>query len=100
MEHVIQFGVTIDDKKIEDTIIEQASNEIKSRIIEEVYKFTKPNWNDDSEFVKMCKKEIKSYMDKNMDKIIDKLIKEMAKNALNRKAVKSTISNIEKEEKE
>ena len=35
-----------------------------------------------------------------MDKIIDKLIKEMAKNALNRKAVKSTISNIEKEEKE
>ena len=96
MEHVIQFGVTIDDKKIEDTIIEQASNEI----IEEVYKFTKPNWNDDSEFVKICKKEIKSYMDKNIDKIIDKLIKEMAKNALNRKAVKSTISNIEKEEKE
>lgn len=96
MEHVIQFGVTIDDKKIEDTIIEQASN----RITEEVYKFTKPNWKDDSEFVKICKNEIKSYMDKNMDKIIDKLIKEMAKNALNRKAVKSTISNIEKEEKE
>lgn len=100
MEHVIQFGVTIDDKKIEDTIIEQASNEIKSRITEEVDKFTKPSWYDDSEFVKICKNEIKSYMDKNMDKIIDKLIKEMAKKALNRKAVKSTISNIEKEEKE
>ena len=87
MEHIVQFGVTIDDEKIEQEVTAQASR----KVLEAVLDFTHSSWNEESKLELVCKKAIKEYMNDHMDEVIDKLVTEMAKAALKRKAIKSAV---------
>lgn len=91
MEHIVQFGVTIDDSQIESMVAKQASEQVLNDIKKEIESFTKGSYYNDSQFELICKDMIKNYMDEHMSEIIDKLIIEMAKNAMRRKAVKSAV---------
>lgn len=89
MEHVIQFGVTIDDDAIQRSVVESATK----RIIDAVERDTKRGYyGQESYLYDLMKEEVKRVIDENKDRIIDKATKELAKNMSKTKAVREALN--------
>lgn len=73
MEHIIQFGVTVDDDKIEKLITEQASK----ALIEQVENFNKRSYYEDGNLDRMFREEVKRFIDYNKDILMDKAVKKV-----------------------
>lgn len=85
MEHIVQFGVTIDDDKIEKMIMDQASRECLKSINDSVSKFTKDSYYSDSRLSAMFKDEVKKVVAENKDQIISEVVKQVSTNLMKTK---------------
>ena len=89
MEHIIQFGVTIDDDKIEKLVMEKASSECLKQVHEATKNYTSRGYYGDSESTldKMFKDEVKRIVDENKESIIEKAVKSVTVNIMKTKAI-------------
>ena len=90
MEHIIQFGVSIDDKAIEDKVIKSATDEVLN-LVRQTAKGGS-GWNSSSYIKELMKEEVKRLVDDNKAEIIDYAIKELTRNMTKTKAVKEAIT--------
>lgn len=87
MEHIVQFGVTVDDTKIEQMIMEQASKECLKQIESAMKDFTRTSYYDSSKLYKMFSAEVKRVVEENKAAIIDKATQQVATNLMKTKAI-------------
>lgn len=86
MEHIVQFGVTIDDDKIENMIMEQASRECLKSVKDSMNEFTKQSYySDSSKLETMFKDEVKKIVSENKDLIISEVVKQVSTNLMKTK---------------
>lgn len=85
MEHIVQFGVTIDDDKIEKMIMEQASRECLKRIKDSTCEFTKDSYYSGSKLQEMFKEEVKKVVSENKEEIIALVVKQVSANLMKTK---------------
>lgn len=90
MEHIIQIGVSVDDKAIEDRVIKAATDEVLDRVKHTAG--SNSSWNSNHYIKDLMKEEVKRLVDENKTEIIDYAIKELAKNMVKTKAVKEAIA--------
>ena len=93
MEHIIQFGVTIDDRKIEEEVIKQATDSIRKKVED----MDRRSWNDDSILSKIAEEEISKYISDHKDEILDKAISKLMANMMKTKVVKAKLNDIKEE---
>lgn len=90
MEHIIQIGVSIDDKAIEDRVIKAATDEVLNLV-----KKTAAGgsvWDSNGFIKELMKEEVKRLVDDNKAEIIANATKELARNMTNTKAVKEAVA--------
>ena len=88
MEHIVQFGVTIDDNAIADRIAQRVANEVKSDIKERVENII--GW--DSHGLKdIMREEVKRQIDDNFDEILKQVIDIVSSNVMRKKAIREII---------
>lgn len=92
MEHILQFGVNIDEQKIIDTATGRASEVITARVQEEIDSYTK-GWSPKLD--NMFREEIKKLIDDHKEQIIEDATKQLAANMAKTKAVKEMIQKLE-----
>ena len=98
MEHIIQFGVSIDEQKIIDVATSKASNEIIAKVNKEIDSYTR-GWQD-TKLDLLFREEIKKVIEANKDKILSDATEKLAYNLARTKVVKeATAKIINKEEK-
>lgn len=85
MEHIVQFGVTIDDDKIEKMIMDQASRECLNNIKNSMKTFTESSYYSPSKLQTMFKDEVKKIVAENKDQIISEVVKQVATNLMKTK---------------
>lgn len=90
MEHIIQFGVTIDDQAIEQKIVQQAS----AAMLEKVSELSKSSWNSPSFLDTIAKQQISDLVLDHRDEIIDKAVNELMSNMMKTKKVKEKLEEI------
>lgn len=93
MEHIIQFGVSIDEGKIIDVATGKAAAEIISRLNKEIDEYTR-GWQE-TKLERLFREEIKKVIDENKDKIIEDATAKLASNMAKTKAVKEMIAKME-----
>lgn len=87
MEHIIQFGVTIDDDKIEQMVLNKASSECLAQVSKATKNFCKDDYYGDSQLKEMFKEEVKKVIDDNKEKIIEQAVKYVTANLMKTKAI-------------
>lgn len=92
MEHIIQFGVSIDEQKIIDTVINKASGEIVAKVQREINNYG-GSW-EHSKLSSLFREEIKKVVADNKDKIIADATQILANNLTKVKAVREATSKI------
>lgn len=105
MEHIVQFGVNIDDRVIEKAVIANAEktiiNDLEKAIANEF--FERPyrssfdrnsNFSDTFGIRYWAKDVFKEFLEDNKEVIIDKAIKELASNMSKTKVVKEKLNKI------
>lgn len=93
MEHILQFGVNIDDEKIAETAIKCATDALMKNMNEILKKYTN-RWVGDSELDIMFRDEIKKILEENKDYIINESIKHLTANMVKTKAVRTAIDEV------
>lgn len=94
MEHIIQFGVTIDEDKIVKMATDRASNAIIADIHKEIDEYTKIRW-DESRLDRIFREECKKVVDENKEHILQEAIARLTYNLSKTKAVKAMIEELE-----
>ena len=84
MEHIIQFGVTIDDDMIQKHIIDKASGEI----IAQVQKDINGSYYEPSLINRLVNKETQEFLEVHKDEIIEQASKKLADRLARTKVVK------------
>ena len=92
MEHIIQFGVSIDEQKIIDTAVGRASGEIIAKVQKEIDAYG-GSW-EHSKLSNLFREEIKKVVEANKDKIIADATKILANNLTKVKAVREATAKI------
>ena len=92
MEHIIQFGVSIDEQKIIDTAINNASREIIASVQHEINEY-KRGWQE-SKLDKLFREEIRKIIEANKDKIIADATEKLAHNLTKVKAVREATAKV------
>lgn len=85
MEHIVQFGVTIDDNKIEKMIMEQASRECLNSVKDSMFEFTKDSYYSGSKLQTMFKDEVRRVVAENREEIIALVVKQVSTNLMKTK---------------
>lgn len=105
MEHIVQFGVNIDDRAIEKAVIANAERKIiddlekaiANEFFERPYRSSfdrNSNFSDTFGLKRWAKDMFKEYLEDNKEVIIDKAIKELASNMSKTKVVKEKLNKI------
>ena len=91
MEHIIQFGVTVDDKRIENEIIKQATDSLMLNIKD----MGKKDWTtNESKLTQIARDIISEYVEKHKDEIIHAAIDKLMINLTKTKKVKDSIEEV------
>lgn len=98
MEHIIQFGVSIDEHKIVETATNEAAKKIIKNIQDEIDKYTN-GWRE-TELDRLFKERIKEVIDENKEEIILNATNQLASNLSRTKAVKEIIKKVKEGEKD
>lgn len=93
MEHIIQFGVTVDDEAIKKEIIKQAANTVTTEIKREL---GIDNYYSDKIIKRMVNNEVTELFNTHKDAIIAEAGKQLAEKLARTKAVKEKILQEEK----
>ena len=95
MEHIVQFGISIDDDKIKQTIennvMKQVAGAIKNDFIKALVG-RKTNYNYTQKIKDMINDNIQDFFEDNKDKIIEITSDKLAEKLAKTKAVKEAIS--------
>ena len=99
MEHIVQFAVSIDDKRIEEICEESAAKQV----IDDIKAFSHGTdyggrINRDPEMLEaMFTTAIKEFVNEHADEIIDMAVAEVSKNFMRTKKAKEASKQLEKE---
>lgn len=96
MEHILQFGVTIDEQKIIDSAISSASKEIIGKVQGEINNYTR-GWQE-TKLDRLFREEIRKVIEANKDKIISDATEKLAYNLSKTKAVKEAMAKLNNKE--
>lgn len=89
MEHIIQFGVNIDDNAIENAVIASATK----AIIEKVEESSRRGWyGQETKLESIMRSEVKRVIEENKDEILNKAIRDLVRNMSRTKAVKDAVN--------
>ena len=90
MEHIVQFGVSIDDEAIQKMVAQKASNEV----IKNIELLTKGGYLGESKLEKMAREQIAQVISDNKDLIIDKAVKTVCDNIRNSKRYRDALVDV------
>lgn len=91
MEHIIQFGVTIDESEIIKRVKEIAAQKVLEKVQKEIDSYTR-GWS--SLLDEMFEKEVKRTIDENKDEIIKRSVDNLTKNMTRTKMVKEKMEKL------
>lgn len=98
MEHIIQFGVSIDEHKIVEIATNEAAKKIIKNIQNEIDKYT-DGWTE-TKLDRLFKEKIKEVIDENKEEIILNATNQLASNLSRTKAVKEIIKEMKEGEED
>ena len=91
MEHIVQFGVTIDDEKIEQEVTAQVARKLR----DEVDKFSNSgHYGQQSELQKMANEAVDNYIKDNIDVVINKAVESLTERLMKTKKVKEALQEV------
>lgn len=88
MEHIIQFGVSIDDDKIEKTVIQAASDHLKTEVREQI--FSRSGWG----FTPTVERIVRDVLTEWKPEILEKAAENVADSIKRSKAYKEKVKEI------
>ena len=92
MEHIIQFGVSIDDDKIEKTVIKAASDHLKTEVREQIFSKSKSGW--DRGFTPLIERIVRDVLTEWKQEILEKAAENVADSIKRSKAYKEKVKEI------
>ena len=97
MEHIVQFGISVDDEMIKRRIMERAESEILARIKNDVTRTMYENrgyYHREAPLVDIVKDAVSEMCEEHKDEIITMAAKLLAEKLANRKATKEMVSDV------
>lgn len=98
MEHIVQFGISIDDEVIKKTIMNQAVNEMKKIIREDISREMSGSeygsWQYNNKIREFAKEVTQNFLEDNKDEIIEKTTDKLAEKLVKTKAVKQAVEDM------
>lgn len=98
MEHILQFGISIDEDKIIKTMEQNATQKAFELIKSNIAAFTKNNWGD-SKLDRIFTGEVKEVVKAHENEIIEKAVEQLTKNMMRQKVVKEAMNKVVEEHK-
>lgn len=92
MEHILQFGVTIDDEAIINHAKQRASEKVLERVTKEIESYT-DGWQE-TKLDRLFRDEIKKLLDEHKAEIIEKASEHLMANMVKTKAVREAIGEV------
>lgn len=97
MEHILQFGINIDDEMIKKTIVDTASqqvvNSIKQDIMKQLTGNKKPiEWDYTNKLRNLVEECSETYIKEYKDEIIEKTSDKLAERLIKTKAIKDMVN--------
>lgn len=90
MEHIIQFGITVDDEEIKRMISQKASEQV----VKEVRKELKIDTYNSSYVTRICNEEITNIMLEHKDEIIERTAQLLVERLYRTKQVKERVAQV------
>lgn len=97
MEHIVQFGITIDDEYIKKNIEKSAENVVAKEMAEQVRKALVMRWCGNDEPTIYFDKKITEVINEHKDEIINLAADRLAERLRRTKAVKDIVKSIKEE---
>lgn len=103
MEHILQFGINIDDNAIVEAVTRKAEREIvnglKNRVEANIENalYAKSYYRNEKNLQSWVVSEFVNFLDKNKDEIIERASEKLADKLCRTKAVKEAVGNVLKE---
>lgn len=97
MEHIVQFAVSVDDKRIQQIMEESASKQVMDDIKEFSHgkQYYGNKLNDEPKNLKeIFQEEIAKYIKEHADEVVAEAIREVSKNMMKTKKVKEAIDEV------
>lgn len=89
MEHVVQFGINLDDSAIERVVVEKATEEVKKGLMENIARNMPKNaWGVGVEWPRAAAEMLQGWFDENRDELMDMAATKLADKAFKSKAWK------------
>ena len=92
MEHIVQFGINIDDEAIKRTIEKQALNVAIGQIVGEYKKVISPSGNYSNKIKDIVNENVQNLLEENKEQIIEMVVERLTDRLVRTKAVKDAIS--------
>ena len=97
MEHIVQFGITIDDEHIKKSIEEGAENAISKEMAERVRKVLIMRWCGNDEPTIYFDKKLTEVINEHKDEIINLAADRLAERLRRTKAAKDIVKDLKEE---
>lgn len=96
MEHIVQFGITIDDNAIINTIVQKAEKSILDEIKDAIKKamFKRGRYYDETEVHTWIKDELDKFLENHKDDIISLASEKLADKLSRTKRVKDEVNKV------
>lgn len=95
MEHIVQFGITIDDEYIKKSIEQGAENAITKEMAEQVRNVLIMKWCGNDEPTIYFDKKLTEVINEHKDEIIELAADRLAERLRRTRAVKNAVKNLE-----
>lgn len=94
MEHIIQFGVCIDEQKIIDSAIEMAGRKIIDHVGEKIDEYARRRWSEPSKLEELFAEEIRKLIELYKDEIINATIESTTGRLMRSKLMRDAIAKV------
>ena len=93
MEHIVQFGVVIDDDAIQKEVTRQAANALQDK----VEKMDRSSYREDTELQHMAQEVISEYVARHEDEIIGRAVDSLTERMMKTKKVREAVAKVVEE---
>lgn len=94
MEHVVQFGINIDDDRIAQAVVNEATKQIVAELKDQMFERSYYG-NKSHDLSKAACNTIQDWLEDHKDEIVDKTVAELVDILKNRKAFKDKLAEAE-----
>ena len=100
MEHIVQFGISIDDnmiaKRIEENAVKQITNSFRNDVMKEITGNKDTTKYEYANKIKsMVEESVKSFLESNRDEIIEETSKKLADKLARAKIVRDMVNSLD-----